>query len=192
MVAVRTFQAYALSRPQGWPSGLYDGTISEDELRLFRNGREVLSVPRGTTGVLVSGAELTLPVADGELVVELRPPAPADPKATALAFALHLAGGREQQKRVLDRTHGVSCGLALVAFLPLLASLIGSLFGGFWVPGVGTLTTALCLVVFRTRWDESKRRHAAIGLCVFGVLAVVVATVVGMMFRAANAAPVYR
>jgi hypothetical protein len=141
--------------------------------------------------VRVSGAELTFPVDGGELVVELRPPAPADSKATALAFALHLAGGREQQKRVLDRTYGVSCWLVLLAILPLFLSVGGAFLSGFWVTGVGTLTSVMYLIVFRTRWDVAKRTQAAVGLSLLGVIAVVIATIIGMVFRAVKSTPAY-
>lgn len=193
MIAVTKFEAYALSRPNGWPGGLYHGAYGDDGLRLFRDGNEVLVVPRGTAGVRVSGAELTFQLPGGELVVEIRPPPPADPMATALAFALGLAGERPQQKRVLKRTYGVSCGLVVLAFLPTVAGIAGAFFSGFWVTGLGALSSVLCLVVFRSGWDESKRRHTAIGLAVLGMMAVVTLTVVGLMFRGTQPAPpVYR
>ncbi|MCU0704289.1 MAG: hypothetical protein MUF18_09975 [Fimbriiglobus sp.] len=170
MIAVTTFQAYALSRPQGWRAGMYDGTFGEDGLRLLHNGMEILHLTPGTTQVRSSGSALLIALPGGDLELELRPPPPADPRATALAIALALAGGKAKQKVAKERSLGIPWWLNALAVLPVLCDVVlfFSLGRSSWcLTMTGLATMVNVLVVSQSRWDVT-RRVAVVGTVAVG------------------------
>jgi hypothetical protein len=173
MIAVPTFQAYALSRPQGWAAGLYDGTFGDDGLRLFRDGNEVLHLPVGSR-VRVKGSALTVPVAGGELTFEVRPPAPADPRGVAIGFAAFLAGTKADKKRVKREAVGIPWWLVLLTVAPTaLAGGVWVWIGWRWYTVAAVAATVLdVFIVSRRRWTLASRA---------AMTATVLVAVVGLM-----------
>jgi hypothetical protein len=136
MDSVPVFKAYVLSRPNGWHPGVYEGTFSDEGLRLYYQDVEVLHVTPGTPGVVVDGATMSFPVQGGMLVVQLRPPYPANPAATALAFALYLAGNKQQHTEAEQALESTLVGLTLLAcflgFVAFVFMMVVAVVVGFW------------------------------------------------------------
>lgn len=183
MIAVTTFQAYALSRPNGWPAGVYEGTFGEDGLRLFRDGNELLHVPVGAR-VRAGGMTLTVQIPGGELSFEVRPPAPADPRGVALGMAVFLAGGKKQWKQAERTRLAVPWWLGMLALIPIPCGLVASLGLGWWA---NTATSAAlvvnCLALSRRQWAVGEKAGVVGGITMLAIVLAVIGSVTYFLTR---------
>ena len=186
MIAVPTFQAYAMSRPNGWPGGVYDGTFGEDGLRLFRDGTEVLHLAVGTA-VRANGAALTVAVPGGELTFVVRPPAPADPRGVALGFAAFLAGGKREWKRAERTRSATPWWLGVLALMPVACGLVASVGLGWWTNTASSLAVVVNLLALSRRgWTAGDKARMVGGVAALSAVLAGVGVVFFLMARFAR------